>query len=81
MRILTFLMGLLFILHADVHQYDDPYADVTYFQLENGLEVYLLSDEKAEKTKITIKVKVGSAVENAQSLGLSHLVEHVVFRD
>jgi predicted Zn-dependent peptidase len=60
---------------------EDPYKDVVYMQLDNGLQVYMLSDDKAENTQIAITVAVGTDVENKTTFGLSHLVEHVVFRD
>ena len=60
---------------------EDPYKDVVFIQLDNGLQVYMLSDEKAENTQIALTVAVGTDVENEKTFGLSHLVEHVVFRD
>lgn len=59
----------------------DPYKNIEYFKLENGLEVYLLSNEKSVNTQIELKVAVGMDIENEKNAGLSHLVEHIVFRD
>jgi len=59
----------------------DPYKNIEYFKLDNGLQVYLLSDEKAVNTQISLEVKVGYGVENADNYGITHLVEHMVFRD
>ncbi|SFV60778.1 FIG007959: peptidase, M16 family [hydrothermal vent metagenome] len=59
----------------------DPYKKIKYFKLDNGLQVYLLSDEKAVNTQISLKVKVGYGVENDENYGITHLVEHMVFRD
>ncbi len=81
MKIIVFVMMLLSLLNASVEELSDPYANVQYYQLDNGLNVYLLSDDKAESTKITMKVNVGSSVEDETTLGLTHLVEHLVFRD
>ncbi|MBL1322049.1 MAG: insulinase family protein [Methylophaga sp.] len=60
---------------------DDPYKDIVYLKLDNGLQVYLLSDDKAENTQVELTVAVGTDVEDEKTLGLSHLVEHIVFRD
>ena len=68
-----------FSLNAGIE--DDPYKNITYMQLDNGLQVYILSDDKAKNTQIELTVAVGTDVENEQTFGLSHLVEHMVFRD
>ncbi len=59
----------------------DPSKNIVYFKLDNGLQVYLLSDDKAVNTQISLKVKVGYGVENDENYGITHLVEHMVFRD
>jgi len=59
----------------------DPAKNIEYFKLDNGLEVYLLSDSKAESTQIELEVKVGMEIENDANAGISHLVEHLIFRD
>lgn len=59
----------------------DPYKKIDYFELENGMEVYLLSDNKAVNTQISVEVNVGYDTEDAKNYGLSHLVEHIIFRD
>ncbi len=59
----------------------DPYKKIDYFELENGMKVYLLSDNKAVNTQISVEVNVGYDVEDAKNYGLSHLVEHIIFRD
>jgi len=59
----------------------DPYKNITHFTLGNGLNVYLYPDNKAKNTQIIVDVKVGMKAENKENAGLSHLVEHIVFRD
>ena len=59
----------------------DPYKNIKYFELKNGLKVYLLNDTKAVNTQIEMKVNVGMSVENEENAGISHLLEHLVFRD
>lgn len=73
------LFGISFSLSAATSE--DPYQNIAYMQLDNGLQVYILSDDKAENTQIKLTVAVGTDVENEENFGLSHLVEHVVFRD
>jgi predicted Zn-dependent peptidase len=59
----------------------DPYKNITHYKLKNGLEVYLYPDNKAKNTAIDVDVKVGMKAEDENSAGISHLVEHLVFRD
>jgi predicted Zn-dependent peptidase len=59
----------------------DPYKNIIQMKLDNGMQVYMLSDDKAVNTRIELKVGVGMDVENDESYGISHLVEHMIFRD
>jgi zinc protease len=59
----------------------DPSAAIVHYRLPNGMQVYLLSDPKSQNTSIDVSVKVGMDVENDETAGISHLVEHMVFRD
>lgn len=59
----------------------DPYKNIKFYTLENGLKVYLLEDEKSENVSIKIEVGLGSKIEDKKNAGIAHLVEHLVFRD
>ena len=80
-KILLWFVTISALLYSSVLNTDDPFKRIEYFKLENGLQVYLLNDLKAEKTQILVNVKVGYDVENENNYGLTHLVEHMVFRD
>ena len=60
---------------------EDPYKNIKYEKLQNGLKVYILSDKLAQTTQIEVNVAVGSDVEDEQNSGIAHLTEHLVFRD
>ncbi|WP_324172773.1 M16 family metallopeptidase [Sulfurimonas sp.] len=81
MRAVILILLFLSVVNASNKNNQDRYEDIQYYQLNNGLEVYLLNDEKSENTQIRIKIKVGSVVEDEKTLGLTHLLEHLVFRD
>lgn len=81
MKIVIWILLLLTLLNATAKEITDPYQNINYFKLDNGLSVYLLSDEKAVNTQISLTVKVGYDLEDSENYGLSHLVEHMVFRD
>jgi len=76
MRVIIVLISLITFIFAN-----DPYLGVKYKRLSNGLEVYLLSDDKAEQTSIKLSVKDGNIVENEENTGIAHLTEHMIFRD
>jgi zinc protease len=77
--LLALLLLSLHLLHASTAK--DPYEAIKHFTLSNGLEVYMLSNAKAQTTQIEVEVKVGMEAESEENYGISHLVEHLVFRD
>ena len=72
----TFLV-LLFI--TDLHA-----ASVTggakRFQLDNGFTVILKQDRSAPVAAIQVWVKTGSANETEEEAGITHLIEHMIFK-
>ncbi len=72
---------MLTLLNATVATVPDPYKEIEYFVLDNGLQVYMLSNEKTTNINISMKINVGWDIEDEENYGLSHLVEHMVFRD
>jgi len=59
----------------------DPYENISFYKLDNGMQVVLAPSDKAQNLKIKVKVKVGQSVENIHNVGVSHLLEHLLFRD
>jgi len=78
--LLCILCYTLLYASTDTNQID-PYKNVQYYTLANGLKVYQLHDPKAENTQIKLTVNVGYDIEDESNYGLAHLVEHMVFRD
>jgi len=76
--LLFFLCLPIFVLSGETI---DPYKNIDFFTLDNGLKVYLLADSQAETTRIMTEVKVGTEVESKEDAGITHLVEHLLFRD
>jgi len=77
------LLALLFIIFSAgaTDAARNPYEGMTFHKLNNNLDVVLAPGENAENVNVTIKVKVGPVVEGRDGLGVSHLLEHIVFRD
>lgn len=59
----------------------DPFSLIEHIQYENGLHVYLAPSKKSNNTAVRLEVKVGWEVEDSKNWGVSHLLEHVLFRD
>lgn len=59
----------------------DPYAALEHIKLENGLQVFLAPSPEATLTDIRLEVGVGWEAEDSSNWGVSHLLEHVLFRD
>ncbi len=80
---LTFLFTFLYLLTTTLfaERVTDPYKNIKYFELSNGLKVYMLSDAKAVNTQINLEVNVGVSVETNKNAGITHLLEHLIFRD
>lgn len=50
------------------------------YNLDNGLEVILIENHNAPVTSMLVWVKVGSASEGPDEIGLAHLMEHMLFK-
>lgn len=54
--------------------------DVNEYILDNGLKVLILENHKAPTATFQVWYRVGSRDENAGKTGLSHLLEHMMFK-
>src|SRR5438105_1756656 len=55
-------------------------AKVSQFTLENGLQVFVKEDHRAPVVTTQVWYKVGSSYEHDGITGISHLLEHLMFR-
>lgn len=55
-------------------------SDIQTFRLENGLTVLVKEDSRFPLVSVRLFVKAGSAWENPEEAGMSHLLEHMVFK-
>ena len=72
-RLLFITFFLLFPLAANA-------LNVEEYTLKNGLKVLVLEDHKAPSATFQIWYRVGSRDENIGKTGLSHLLEHMMFK-
>ncbi|MBF0564673.1 MAG: insulinase family protein [Nitrospirae bacterium] len=54
--------------------------DVKEYKLENGLKVLIVEDHKAPIATFQVWYRVGSIYEHAGKTGISHLLEHMMFK-
>lgn len=59
----------------------DPFESIEHYKLKNGMGVYLAPSEETNLTSIRVEVDVGWEAETKDNWGVSHLLEHVLFRD
>lgn len=71
--LLALLISLLFHQSASA-------LDIAEYNLTNGLKVLILEEHKAPTATFQIWYRVGSRDENIGKTGLSHLLEHMMFK-
>ena len=64
---------------TDITKSPNDTRDYRYLQLANGLQVVLISDDKADKAAAALTVFRGSYDDPADRLGLAHFLEHMLF--
>jgi zinc protease len=86
--ILTFIAGCLFLLPRTAQAAEDPalqaaaalYDGIRVVKLENGLHVYMKPIAGSPVVTTMTAYRVGAADENLDATGLSHYLEHLMFK-
>lgn len=78
---LALTASLLATTSAFANSPTDPYAAIEHIQLQNGLQIFLAPSNEASLTSIKLEVGVGVESEEGADIGVTHLLEHVLFRD
>src|SRR5262245_40004274 len=78
--LLTFLLLSLTPSPTSAESSPDQQWQVTQETLPNGLTVLLLEDQSAPVVTLQVWYKVGSRNEQLGITGISHLLEHLMFR-
>ncbi|MGC2063886.1 MAG: pitrilysin family protein [Thermodesulfovibrionales bacterium] len=74
-KIITLIFLLFVFIPLPVHA-----INVQEHMLDNGLKVLILEDHKAPTATFQVWYRVGSRHENIGKTGLSHLLEHMMFK-
>ncbi len=73
----SIIVSLLFIVLIAAHAFALP---INEYMLDNGLKVLIVEDHKAPTATFQVWYKVGSRNEKTGKTGLSHLLEHMMFK-
>ena len=77
----SFLLPLFFLLALTVTAHaEDNESQVHEFNLDNGLKVLVKQDKRAPVAVIQVWYKVGTSYEHEGITGLSHALEHMMFK-
>jgi predicted Zn-dependent peptidase len=60
---------------------EDPFAPVRVVKLDNGTQLVLAPNERSRTVQIELRVRVGFETETRETNGISHLLEHMLFKD
>lgn len=74
-RIVFFALLISLCLHAAVHA-----AVIKEYRLENGLKVLIIEEHKAPVATFQVWYRTGARDEPAGKSGLTHLLEHMMFK-
>jgi len=77
-----FFFGLVVLFMTSVALKAEPKQgpDVTYFKLENGLDVVVIPDRRAPVVTHMVWYRVGAADELPGVSGIAHFLEHLMFK-
>ncbi|MFP4017420.1 MAG: M16 family metallopeptidase [Halanaerobiales bacterium] len=77
--IIGFLLVFSSIVLAQENELFIPEIDYSFFELENGLQIYVFEDHELPLVNVAVWYKVGSFYEEEGKTGLSHVLEHSLF--
>ena len=75
-----FILALLMIVTVSASAFAAGWDGVKKYTLDNGLKVLLMEEHKAPVATFQIWYRVGSRNEMPGNTGMSHLLEHMMFK-
>jgi len=81
-KFLILVVVVIFVFNFSVFGEDlikDGFADYEKYQLDNGLNIYVIEDHSVPLVKFEMWYKVGSIDEPEGITGMSHMLEHTMF--
>ncbi|MDA8162007.1 MAG: insulinase family protein, partial [Desulfobacteraceae bacterium] len=59
---------------------EDTFSGMTKIKLPNGVTAVIKESNRAQVVAVQIWVKAGSAYEKDREAGITHLIEHMIFK-
>ena len=78
--VLLFLIGGLVMKAMAVGEFKEMLDQVKSWKLKNGLTVIFYPYQREDVVNVRLCVKVGSIYENNSQAGITHLIEHMIFK-
>jgi len=82
-KVIFALLGVLLVSACEKYKYDEVKGDVSktrIYTLDNGLKVYLSVNKETPRIQTYIAVRTGSKNDPAETTGLAHYLEHLMFK-
>lgn len=79
-RVSAIILAAALVIMAASASFASGFEDVKEYNLDNGLKVLLLEEHKSPVAVFQIWYKVGSRYEPYDKAGISHMLEHMMFK-
>jgi len=76
----TVIITILLILLSPLSGIQASQSDVHQYQLDNGMKIFVKTDRRAPIAVSQVWYKVGSSYEHNGITGVSHVLEHMMFK-
>ena len=76
----TVIITILLILVSPLSVIQASQSDVHQYQLDNGMKIFVKPDRRAPIAVSQVWYKVGSSYEHNGITGVSHVLEHMMFK-
>ena len=83
MRLMLWALGALLLTGCSKYKYEEVKDDLSktrIYTLDNGLKVYLSVNKEEPRIQTYIAVRTGSKNDPAETTGLAHYLEHLMFK-
>ncbi len=78
-KIIT-VMLIMLMLMVPVFADSTPIPGLSFFKLDNGLELFILENHAVPITRIQINFRCGALTQTPETCGIFHLYEHMLFK-
>ena len=73
-------MLIILMLISPVFAESTPVPGLSFFKLDNGLELFVLENHAVPLTRIQVTFRCGALTQTPETCGIFHLYEHMLFK-